>query len=62
MGCIFAEMYLGAPLFRAEDDKGESDEEPDRIKQMAQIFRLLGTPSAATWPVCQCLLCRRLVQ
>ncbi|XP_038182240.1 cyclin-dependent kinase 3 isoform X2 [Arvicola amphibius] len=40
IGCIFAEMVLGKPLF-----PGDSE-----IDQLFQIFRILGTPSEATWP------------
>lgn len=38
VGCIFAEMVLGSPLF-----KGDSE-----IGQLYQIFRLLGTPEATS--------------
>ncbi|KAM7334605.1 hypothetical protein ACRRTK_007925 [Alexandromys fortis] len=40
IGCIFAEMVIGKPLF-----PGDSE-----IDQLFQIFRILGTPSEATWP------------
>nr|XP_048307915.1 cyclin-dependent kinase 3 isoform X1 [Myodes glareolus] len=40
IGCIFAEMVTGKPLF-----PGDSE-----IDQLFQIFRILGTPSEATWP------------
>ncbi|KZS86863.1 Pkinase-domain-containing protein [Sistotremastrum niveocremeum HHB9708] len=41
VGCIFAEMILkGQPLF-----PGDSE-----IDQIFKIFRVLGTPSEATWP------------
>ncbi|KAJ1560276.1 negative regulator of the PHO system, partial [Cladochytrium tenue] len=39
-GCIMAEMYSGKPLF-----PGKTNED-----QLARIFKLLGTPSEATWP------------
>ena len=51
VGCVLAEMYVGAPLFRDEDDKGDADGEPERIRQLTQIFRLLGTPNEDTWKV-----------
>jgi len=40
VGCIFAEMINGRPLF-----PGQSDED-----QLWKIFATLGTPSPATWP------------
>ncbi|XP_007645558.1 cyclin-dependent kinase 3 isoform X2 [Cricetulus griseus] len=40
IGCIFAEMVTGKPLF-----PGDSE-----IDQLFRIFRTLGTPSEATWP------------
>nr|XP_004655746.1 cyclin-dependent kinase 3 isoform X1 [Jaculus jaculus] len=40
IGCIFAEMVTGKALF-----PGDSE-----IDQLFQIFRILGTPSEATWP------------
>lgn len=49
LGAIFAEMHLGAPLFRGEDDNGEGDGELERVKQITQIYRLLGTPTAESW-------------
>jgi len=39
-GCIIAEMYTGRPLF-----PGSNNED-----QLQRIFRILGTPSARTWP------------
>ncbi|KAJ3295144.1 negative regulator of the PHO system [Borealophlyctis nickersoniae] len=39
-GCIMAEMYSGKPLF-----PGKTNED-----QLQKIFKLLGTPSEATWP------------
>ncbi|TPX35862.1 hypothetical protein SmJEL517_g01738 [Synchytrium microbalum] len=39
-GCIMAEMYSGKPLF-----PGKTNED-----QLLKIFKLLGTPSEATWP------------
>ncbi|KAI9221510.1 protein serine/threonine kinase [Blastocladiella britannica] len=44
-GCIFAEMSTGRPLF-----PGSSV--PD---QLLRIFKLVGTPSEATWPGCTAL-------
>jgi cyclin-dependent kinase len=40
MGCIFAEMLTGAPLFN-----GHSDGE-----QLLKIFKLFGTPTKDEWP------------
>ncbi|XP_008829579.1 cyclin-dependent kinase 3 [Nannospalax galili] len=40
IGCIFAEMVTGKPLF-----PGDSE-----IDQLFRIFHTLGTPSEATWP------------
>lgn len=40
VGCIFAEMVNGAPLF-----PGSSDED-----QLKRIFKVLGTPNKNTWP------------
>ncbi|XP_059125811.1 cyclin-dependent kinase 3 isoform X2 [Peromyscus eremicus] len=40
IGCIFAEMVTGKPLF-----PGDSE-----IDQLFRIFRTLGTPSEDTWP------------
>ncbi|KAJ3216471.1 negative regulator of the PHO system [Dinochytrium kinnereticum] len=39
-GCIMAEMYSGKPLF-----PGKTNED-----QLQKIFKLLGTPTEATWP------------
>ena len=54
VGCVFAEMFVGEPLFRGEDDRGE-DEDADRIRSLTQIFRLFGTPTKDSWPVCVCV-------
>ncbi|KAK7342840.1 hypothetical protein VNO80_25796 [Phaseolus coccineus] len=40
VGCIFAEMVLGEPLFQMIKARDELD----------AIFRLLGTPTEETWP------------
>ncbi|KAJ3416194.1 negative regulator of the PHO system [Chytridiales sp. JEL 0842] len=39
-GCIMAEMYSGKPMF-----PGKTNED-----QLMKIFKLLGTPTEATWP------------
>ena len=39
-GCIMAEMFTGRPLF-----PGQQNED-----QLIRIFRLMGTPTEATWP------------
>jgi len=40
VGCIFAEMVNGRPLFPGNTD----------ADQLQRIFKLLGTPSEASWP------------
>eukprot|EP00771_Trimastix_marina_P003872 gnl/Trimastix_PCT/584.p1 GENE.gnl/Trimastix_PCT/584~~gnl/Trimastix_PCT/584.p1 ORF type:complete len:322 (-),score=93.93 gnl/Trimastix_PCT/584:77-970(-) len=40
VGCIFAEMCNGRPLFPGSSEKDE----------MHRIFKILGTPSPQTWP------------
>jgi len=40
VGCIFAEMVVGRPLFPGNTD----------ADQLQRIFKVLGTPNAATWP------------
>jgi len=40
VGCIFAEMVKGRPLFPGSTD----------ADQLQQIFKILGTPSEASWP------------
>jgi len=40
VGCIFAEMTTGKPLF-----PGKNNDD-----QLLKIFALLGTPSEQTWP------------
>ncbi|CAE7766768.1 CDK3, partial [Symbiodinium sp. KB8] len=40
IGCIFAEMAAGRPLFMGDSE----------IDQLFKIFRLLGTPTEVTWP------------
>jgi cyclin-dependent kinase len=40
IGCIFAEMAHGKPLFYANQE----------IDQLKRIFRILGTPSESNWP------------
>lgn len=39
-GCIFAELFLGTPLFMVETD----------IDLISKIFRARGTPTEDTWP------------
>ena len=39
IGCIFAEMVTGRPLFRGENDKD----------QVNRILRTLGTPTEEDW-------------
>lgn len=41
VGCIFAEMATGQPLFAGKQD-GD---------QLLRIFKFLGTPSSQTWPI-----------
>ena len=40
LGCIFAEMYLGHPLFMGDCE----------IDQLFKIFQFLGTPTEDNWP------------
>lgn len=40
VGCIFAEMVNGRPLFAGSDD----------VDQLDKIFRVLGTPTETSWP------------
>nr|UXY87395.1 cyclin-dependent kinase-like 2 [Cryptomonas sp.] len=40
VGCIFAEMITGHPIFCGESE----------IEQLLAIFRVMGTPSVKTWP------------
>nr|AAC48318.1 cdc2-related protein kinase 1 [Trypanosoma cruzi] len=40
VGCIFAEMVIGAPLFAGKND----------ADQLLRIFRFLGTPNNQVWP------------
>eukprot|EP00041_Stephanoeca_diplocostata_P013624 m.240026 g.240026 ORF g.240026 m.240026 type:complete len:347 (+) comp19406_c0_seq1:354-1394(+) len=40
VGCIMVEMINNSPLFPGEND----------IDQLSCVFRVLGTPTAATWP------------
>jgi len=40
IGCIFAELLLGEPLFKGRNE----------IEQIDSIFRTMGTPSTSSWP------------
>ena len=40
VGCIFAEMALGRPLFAGKQD----------ADQLIKVFQFLGTPDRSTWP------------
>mmetsp|Transcript_24127 Transcript_24127/g.78538 ORF Transcript_24127/g.78538 Transcript_24127/m.78538 type:complete len:204 (+) Transcript_24127:1927-2538(+) len=40
IGCIFAEMLTGNPLFCGESE----------IEQLLSIFKTIGTPTSQTWP------------
>lgn len=40
VGCVFAEMMTGKALFQGESE----------IEQLMSIFRVLGTPTEASWP------------
>jgi len=40
VGCIFTEMATGRPLFPGSGDQD----------QLLRIFKIMGTPTAATWP------------
>lgn len=43
VGCILAEMVIGRPVFCGESE----------IEQLLAIFRILGTPTAESWPAVQ---------
>uniref|UniRef100_A0A5S6QTY5 Protein kinase domain-containing protein n=1 Tax=Trichuris muris TaxID=70415 RepID=A0A5S6QTY5_TRIMR len=45
IGCIFAEMITGKPLFHGDSE----------IDQLFRIFRVLGTPTADEWEEVECL-------
>ena len=50
MGCIFAELLAGKPLFPGKDETDQLD----------RIQKMMGTPSEATWPgVSKLPLCAR---
>lgn len=40
IGCLFAELIQGDPLFQGRSD----------LDQLSQIFKVLGVPSDQTWP------------
>lgn len=40
VGCIYAEMLMGKPLFEADCE----------IAQIFKIFQVMGTPTHSTWP------------
>lgn len=40
VGCIFAEIMKGDPIFPGEGE----------IDQMTKIFRMLGAPNESIWP------------
>ena len=42
IGCIFAEMANGRPLFQGDSDS--------QIDQLFEIFRIMSTPTEKTWP------------
>ena len=42
VGCIFAEMWIGTPLFPIYTDSS--------TKQLGKIFSILGTPNSKVWP------------
>ena len=44
VGCLFAEMLLRQPLFPSQSTRGE----PEEVAQLAEIFRLMGTPVDTT--------------
>jgi len=45
VGCIFAEIANGRPLFPGKNDKD----------QLLKIFQILGTPTTKDWPGMECL-------
>jgi serine/threonine protein kinase len=40
IGCIFAEMVMGRPIFAGDSE----------IDELFRIFRVLGTPNEQSWP------------
>lgn len=40
VGCIFAELYCGEPIFKGKN----------KLDQMMTIFKLMGTPTEENWP------------
>lgn len=40
IGCIFAEMYCGEPIFKGKN----------KLDQLESIFKIIGTPTEETWP------------
>mmetsp|Transcript_33422 Transcript_33422/g.54228 ORF Transcript_33422/g.54228 Transcript_33422/m.54228 type:complete len:409 (-) Transcript_33422:1187-2413(-) len=48
VGCIFAELITTSPLFRGNENKDIRN--PLQTDQLDRIFRVLGTPSARSWP------------
>lgn len=44
-GCVFAELWLGEPLFQGESD----------IEQISVVAKLLGSPTVQRWPEIQSL-------
>ena len=44
VGCLFAEMMLRQPLFPSQPLRGE----PEEVAQLAEIFRIMGTPVDTT--------------
>ena len=53
VGCIFAEMITSQPLFMGEEAKVKEKGERHYFQadQLQKIFKVLGTPSPATWPL-----------
>lgn len=40
VGCVFAELYIGHPIFQGKTE----------LEQIAKIFDICGTPTTETWP------------
>jgi cyclin-dependent kinase 8/11 len=52
IGCIFAEMILGEPIFMGKEaEKKKGDKTIFQEDQLRKIFHLLGKPDEQAWPL-----------
>uniref|UniRef100_A0A0G4G3D0 Cyclin-dependent kinase 2 homolog n=1 Tax=Chromera velia CCMP2878 TaxID=1169474 RepID=A0A0G4G3D0_9ALVE len=49
VGCIFAELFLGTPLFAAQNWK-KGDPVDNEMDMLNRIFKLTGVPDESSWP------------